>query len=42
MNTEELKKITLSLIGTFNVAGDVALKIRTTGLKKKLNLIIPL
>ena len=36
MNTEELKKITLSLIGTFNVAGDVALKIRTTGLKKKI------
>ena len=36
MNLEESKKITLSLIDTFNTAGDIALRIRITGLKKNI------
>jgi len=36
MNIEEAKKITLSLIETFNAAGDVALNLRKTGLKKEI------
>jgi 3'(2'), 5'-bisphosphate nucleotidase len=35
MNIEETKKITLSLIETFNDAGRVALSLRKVGLKKK-------
>ncbi len=35
MNVEEAKKITLSLIETFNEAGRVALHLRKLGLKKK-------
>ena len=36
MNIEETKKITLSLIETFNKAGDVALSLRAAGLKKEI------
>ena len=36
MNIEEKKKITLSLIETFNRAGCVALSLRESGLKKKI------
>jgi 3'(2'), 5'-bisphosphate nucleotidase len=36
MNTEEAKKITLSLIETFNRAGRVALTLREAGLKKEI------
>ncbi len=36
MNIEETKKITLSLIDTFNKAGDVALRLRKAGLKKEI------
>ena len=36
MNTEERKKITLSLIDTFNKAGDLALSLRKAGLKKEI------
>ena len=35
MNIEETKKITLSLIDTFNEAGHVALSLREAGLKKE-------
>ena len=35
MNIEEIKKITLSLIDTFNEAGHVALSLREAGLKKE-------
>ena len=38
MNIEETKKITLSLINTFNEAGHIALNLRKAGLKKKLKL----
>jgi len=36
MNTEETKKITLSLINTFNKAGILALALREAGLKKEI------
>jgi 3'(2'), 5'-bisphosphate nucleotidase len=36
MNIEETKKITLSLINTFKIAGDVALNLREAGLKKEI------
>jgi len=36
MNIEESKKITLSLIDTFNEAGNVALNLRAAGLKKEI------
>ena len=36
MNIEEKKKITLSLIGTFNKASQVALDLREAGLKKEI------
>ena len=36
MNTEETKKITLSLINTFNKAGLLALALREAGLKKEI------
>tara|TARA_B100000767_G_C19684821_1_gene501252 strand:- start:47 stop:817 length:771 start_codon:yes stop_codon:yes gene_type:complete len=36
MNIEETKKITFSLIETFNEAGNVALRLREAGLKKKI------
>ena len=36
MNIEETKKITLSLIETFNYAGRVALNLREAGLKQKI------
>jgi 3'(2'), 5'-bisphosphate nucleotidase len=36
MNTEEAKKITLSLIETFNKAGRVALTLREAGLEKEI------
>jgi len=36
MNIEERKKITHSLINTFNKAGDVALNLRKLGLKKEI------
>jgi len=36
MNNEETKKITLSLIGTFNKASQVALDLRKTGLIKEI------
>jgi 3'(2'), 5'-bisphosphate nucleotidase len=36
MNTEEAKKITLSLLETFNEAGRVALKLREAGLNKEI------
>ena len=36
MNIEEKKKITLSLIETFNVAGDTALSLRKVGLKNMI------
>ena len=36
MNIEETKKITLSLIDTFNEAGHVALNLRKVGLKKEI------
>jgi 3'(2'), 5'-bisphosphate nucleotidase len=36
MNIEETKKITLSLIDTFDKAGHVALSLRETGLKKEI------
>ena len=36
MNTEEAKKITLSLIDTFNKASQVALDLRKAGLKKEI------
>jgi len=36
MNIEETKKITLSLIDTFNKAGQVALSLRDAGLKKEI------
>ena len=36
MNIEETKKITLSLISTFNEAGNIALKLREEGLKKEI------
>ena len=36
MNIEETKKITLSLIETFNYAGRVALNLREAGLKKEI------
>ena len=38
MNIEETKKITLSLIGTFKEAGNVALNLREAGLKKETKL----
>ena len=37
MNIQEAKKITLSLIDTFNMASQVSLDLRKAGLKKKLN-----
>ena len=36
MNTEEAKKITLSLVDTFISAGNLALTIREKGLKKEI------
>ena len=36
MNFEEAKKITLSLLDTFNNAGEVSLKLREEGLKKEI------
>ena len=36
MNIQETKKITLSLINTFNKAGQIALDLRKTGLKKEI------
>jgi len=36
MNIEETKKITLSLIDTFNKAGNIALSLRKAGLKKEI------
>ena len=36
MNIEEAKKITLSLIDTFNKAGNIALDLRAAGLKKEI------
>ena len=42
MNIEETKKITLSLIETFNEAGSLALRLRKAGLKKKSNQTIHL
>jgi|TARA_B110000114_G_scaffold38020_1_gene39743 3'(2'), 5'-bisphosphate nucleotidase len=36
MNIEETKKITLSLINTFNEAGHIALNLRKAGLKKEI------
>jgi 3'(2'), 5'-bisphosphate nucleotidase len=36
MNIEESKKITLSLIDTFNKAGNIALSLRETGLKNEI------
>ena len=36
MNIEEAKKITLSLIDTFNKAGNIALDLRIAGLKKEI------
>ena len=36
MNIEESKKITLSLISTFNKAGQVAMDLRKAGLKKEI------
>ena len=36
MNIEETKKITLSLIETFNEAGRLALSLRDLGLKKQI------
>ena len=36
MNIEETKKITLSLIDTFNKASQVALDLRKDGLKKEI------
>jgi len=36
MNIEETKKITLSLIDTFNEAGNLALSLREAGLKKEI------
>ena len=36
MNIEEAKKITLSLIDTFNKASQVALDLREAGLKKEI------
>ena len=36
MNIEEAKKITLSLIDTFNKAGNIALDLRVAGLKKEI------
>ncbi|MDC1224066.1 3'(2'),5'-bisphosphate nucleotidase CysQ [Pelagibacteraceae bacterium] len=36
MNIEETKKITLSLIDTFNEAGNLALRLREAGLKKEI------
>ena len=36
MNIEETKKITLSLINTFNTAGQVALDLRKSGLTKEI------
>ena len=36
MNIEETKKITLSLISTFNEAGKLALNLRNAGLKKEI------
>ena len=36
MNIEETKKITLSLIDTFNEASQVALNLRKDGLKKEI------
>jgi 3'(2'), 5'-bisphosphate nucleotidase len=36
MNIEETKKITLSLIETFNEAGRLALSLRDLGLKKEI------
>ena len=36
MNIEEKKKITLSLIKTFNEAGEVALSLREAGLKEEI------
>jgi 3'(2'), 5'-bisphosphate nucleotidase len=38
MNIEETKKITHSLIDTFNKAGDIALELRKVGLKKEIKL----
>ena len=38
MNTEETKKITLSLIATFNIASQVALELRKVGLTKEVKL----
>ena len=38
MNIEETKKITLSLIDTFNNASQVALDLRKVGLKKEIKL----
>ena len=36
MNIEETKKITLSLIDTFNKAGEIALNLRAAGLKNEI------
>ena len=36
MNIEEAKKITLSLIDTFNKAGQVSLELRAAGLTKEI------
>ena len=36
MNIEEAKKITLSLIDTFNKASNIALDLREAGLKKEI------
>ena len=36
MNTDETKKITLSLLETFNKAGNIALSLREAGLKKEI------
>jgi 3'(2'), 5'-bisphosphate nucleotidase len=38
MNSEEAKKITISLIDTFKEAGNIALKLRKDGLKKEIKL----
>ena len=36
MNIKEKEKITLSLIDTFNKAGNLALDLRSRGLKKEI------
>ena len=35
MNTEETKKITLSLLDTFNKASKIALSLRSAGFKER-------